>query len=267
MKIAFIGGGNMGEAILTAMLGKKLAVSKDVTMSDVSETRREYLSHKYAVEVSANNLPAIDGKEIVILAIKPQTLADVMAELKGHLKANQLVLSIIAGARLSKLIDGLNHKTIVRSMPNTPAQIGEGITVWTTTKEVTYQQKITAGLILGAMGKEFYVTDEGWLDMATAVSGSGPAYLFYFIEAMTDAAVKIGLPREMAKEMVIGTVLGAGHLVAKSGKEPAELRRMVTSPGGTTAEAIQTFEKGGFSDLVYQAVKAAYEKSQKLGGS
>ena len=120
-------------------------------------------------------------------------------------------------------------------------------------------------MILGAMGKEFYASDEGLLDMATAVSGSGPAYLFYFIEAMTDAAVKIGLPREMAKEMVMGTVLGAGHLVVQSGKEPAELRRMVTSPGGTTAEAIRTFEKGGFSELVYQAIKAAYEKSQKLG--
>jgi pyrroline-5-carboxylate reductase len=152
-------------------------------------------------------------------------------------------------------------------MPNTPAQIGEGVTVWTTTKEVTEQQNKTAGAILGAMGKEFYAGDEGWLDMATAVSGSGPAYLFYFIEAMTDAAVKIGLPREMAKEMVIGTVLGASHLVVQSGKEPTELRRMVTSPGGTTAEAIQTFEKGGFSDLVYQAVKAAYAKSQKLGNS
>jgi pyrroline-5-carboxylate reductase len=188
-----------------------------------------------------------------------------MAELKGQVKPNQLVLSIIAGARLAKLSEGLNHHSIVRSMPNTPSQIGEGVTMWTTTKEVTEQQKKTAGLILGTMGKEFYAADEGMLDMATAVSGSGPAYLFYFIEAMTDAAVKIGLPRETAKAMVIGTVLGAGHLVLQSGKEPAELRRMVTSPGGTTAEAIATFEKGCFAELVYQVVKAAYEKSQKLG--
>ena len=265
MKIAFIGGGNMGEAILAAMLGKKLAAARDITVSDVVETRRQYLAQKYAVGASANNLQAIEGKEIVILAIKPQTLADVMTELKGHLKPNQLVVSIIAGARIDKLSQGLLHKSIVRSMPNTPAQIGEGVTVWTATKEVTSQQKKTAGIILGAMGKEFYVGDEGWLDIATAVSGSGPAYLFYFIEAMIDAAVKIGLPPDMAKEMVIGTVLGAGHLVAQSGKEPTELRRMVTSPGGTTAEAIATFEKGGFSDLVYQAIKAAYEKSQKLG--
>jgi pyrroline-5-carboxylate reductase len=265
MKIVFIGGGNMGEAILAAMLNKKLAVAKDIAVSDISETRRQYLMQKYFIAVSASNIEAIKDKDIILLAIKPQTLATVMAEMKGHIKPNQLVISIIAGARLNKLTDGLNHTSIVRSMPNTPAQIGEGITMWTTTKEVSEQQKKTAGMILGAMGKEFYVADEGMLDMATAVSGSGPAYLFYFIEAMTDAAVKIGLPRETAREMVIGTILGAGHLVVQSGKEPAELRRMVTSPGGTTAEAIATFEKGGFSELVYQAIKAAYEKSQKLG--
>ena len=184
----------MGEAILAAMLRKQLAGAKNITVSDIVETRRQYLSQKYTVAVSANNIETITGKEIILLAIKPQTLANVMAELKGQLKPNQLVLSIIAGARLAKLSEGLNHQSIVRSMPNTPAQIGEGVTVWTTTKEVTEQQKKTAGMILGAMGKEFYVSDEGWLDMATAVSGSGPAYLFYFIEAMIDAAVKIGLP-------------------------------------------------------------------------
>jgi pyrroline-5-carboxylate reductase len=265
MKIAFIGGGNMGEAILAAILGKKLAIAKDITVSDILETKRQYLAQKYAVGVSANNIDTINGKDIILLAIKPQTLPNVMAEMKGHIKPDQLVVSIIAGARLNKLTGGLNHQAIVRSMPNTPAQIGEGVTMWTTTLEVTEAQKKTAGIILGAMGKEFYASDEGMLDMATAVSGSGPAYVFLYIEAMTDAAVKIGLPRETAKQMVMGTLLGSSHLAAQSDKEPAELRRMVTSPGGTTAEAIATFEKGGFSELVYQAVKAAYEKSQKLG--
>jgi pyrroline-5-carboxylate reductase len=188
-----------------------------------------------------------------------------MAEMKEHIKPHQLVISIIAGARLAKLTEGFAFNSIVRSMPNTPAQIGEGVTVWTATKDVTDEQKITAAAILGAMGKEFYVNDEGMLDMATAVSGSGPAYLFYYVEAMTDAAVKIGLPRDMAKQMVMSTVLGSAHLLAQSGKEPAELRKMVTSPGGTTAEAIAAFEKGNFSELIQQAVKAACEKSQKLG--
>jgi len=267
MKIAFIGGGNMGEAMLTAILSKKLAIAKDITVSDVSEARRQTLSQKYTVNVSADNIQTITGKDIIVLAVKPQILAAVMTELKGQFKPSQLVISIIAGARIYTIREGLNHKSIVRSMPNTPAQIGQGVTIWTATKEVTEQQKNTAGAILGAMGKEFYVSDEGVIDLATAVSGSGPAYLFYYIESMIEAAVKIGLPREMAKEMVIGTVLGAGHLVVQSGKEPADLRRSVTSPGGTTAEAIRKFEESGFSDLIYQAVKAAYDKAQKLGKS
>jgi pyrroline-5-carboxylate reductase len=265
MKIAFIGGGNMGEAILAAMLGKKLAINKNIAISDVSEARRTFLAQKYAVNVSASNIETINGKDIILLAIKPQTLPAVMAEMKGHIKPEQLVISIIAGARLNKLTEGFGHKAIVRSMPNTPAQIGEGVTMWTNTPEVSEAQKKTAASILGAMGKEFYAVNEGMLDMATAVSGSGPAYVFLYIEAMTEAAVKIGLPRNEAKQMVMGTLLGSAHLAAQSDKEPAELRRMVTSPGGTTAEAIATFEKGNFSELVYQAVKAAYEKSQKLG--
>jgi pyrroline-5-carboxylate reductase len=265
MKIAFIGGGNMGEAILATMLTQKLAATRDITVSDISEERRQYLSHKYTVKVLNNNLQAIVDAGIIILAIKPQTLPNVMAELIGHIKPNQLVLSIIAGARIDTLQRGLNHHAIVRSMPNTPAQIVEGVTVWTATANVTNNQKKIVSAILGAMGKEFYVSDESFLDMATAISGSGPAYLFYFVESMIDAAVKIGLPNDMAKEMVIGTVLGAGQLIEQSGKEPSELRHMVTSPGGTTAEAIRKFEEGGFSNLIYQAVKAAYEKAQQLG--
>src|SRR5271157_4555834 len=155
MKIAFIGGGNMGEAILAAMLKKNLAEAKDITVSDVVDTRRHYIMQKFMVAVSANNLYAIDGKDIIILAVKPQILANVMAEMKDHIKENQLVISIIAGARIGKLTEGLNHKSIVRSMPNTPAQIGEGVTMWTATPEVTDQQKETARIILGAMGKEF----------------------------------------------------------------------------------------------------------------
>jgi pyrroline-5-carboxylate reductase len=267
MKIAFIGGGNMGEAMLAAMMSKNLATSRDITVSDISEGRRQFLSQKYTVKVSNNNLQAIAGADIIILAIKPQILTGVMAELTGHLKPNQLVLSIIAGARINTLQQGLDHKAIVRSMPNTPAQIVEGVTVWTATTSVSDKQKKTVGDILEAMGKEFYASEESVLDMATAVSGSGPAYLFYFVEAMIDAAVKIGLPRDMAKEMVIGTVLGAGHLIEQSGKEPSELRRMVTSPGGTTAEAIHKFEESGFSNLIYQAVKAAHEKSRQLGAN
>jgi pyrroline-5-carboxylate reductase len=266
MKISFIGGGNMAEAMLSAILNKSLSQPQDIIVSDIAESRRQHLNGKYGISVTEDNARAIDNADIVILAIKPQNLADVMSGIRGKLKPIQLVLSIIAGARIQTLRSGLDHNCIVRSMPNTPAQIGDGMAVWTTTTEVTEQQKKSAGDILGAMGKEIYVDDEKYLDMATAVSGSGPAYLFLFAEAMTEAAVKIGLPPESAQTMVQQTILGSAHLLEKTGKTPAELRRMVTSPGGTTAEAIALFEEGGFSGLVARAINAAFEKSKKLGG-
>jgi pyrroline-5-carboxylate reductase len=265
MKLAFIGGGNMAEAMLSAVLVKKIASTGDITVSDIAETRRSYLQQKYNVSVTESNLIAIDGKDIILLAIKPQVLNDVMAGLKDQIKPTQLVISIIAGKSVNTISNGLSHSCIARSMPNTPAQIGEGMTVWTTTPQVTAGQKKWAGSILGAMGIEIYVDDEKYLDMATAVSGSGPAYVFLFVESLTEAAVKLGFTPEVAQKLVMQTLLGAGHLLQKSGKTPQDLRRMVTSPGGTTAEAIAVFEKGGFASLVSQAVTAAYEKAKKLG--
>ena len=265
MKIAFIGGGNMGEAMLAALLDKGLTTPDAVRVSDVREERRHHLERKYGVVVTEDNREAADKGEVVVLAIKPQNLSEVMAELAGCLKPNQLVLSIIAGARINTLCQGLNHRHIVRSMPNTPAQIGEGISVWTATAEVTEQQKGWASAILGATGEEIYVDDEKYLDMATAVSGSGPAYFFLFVESLIEAAVSIGLPHDVAEELVVATMLGSGHLIQKSGKTPAELRRLVTSPGGTTAEALLQFEKGEFGKLVMQTIAAAYNKAKELG--
>ena len=265
MKIAFIGGGNMGEAMLAAILEKGLSTPQAISVSDIDEARRQHLKQKYGVITVSDNLGALRGKDVVILAIKPQNLAGVVAELGGWFEPTQVVLSIIAGAGIDTLRLGLKHSCIVRAMPNTPAQIGEGMSVWTATAEVTEQQKAWAGSILGAMGKEIYVDDEKYIDMATAVSGSGPAYVFLFMESLVDAAVHIGLPRDIAQELVLQTVLGSGHFAQKSGKELAELRRMVTSPGGTTAEALLQFEKGEFTELVKQAVKAAYNKAKELG--
>ena len=266
MKIAFIGGGNMGEAMLSAILNKGLSTKQAIFVSDISEARRQHFEQEYGVSVVRDNRLVAEGGDVEILAVKPQNLAEVMAELNGQLKPAQLVLSIIAGAKIDTLRRGLNHSSVVRAMPNTPAQIGEGISVWTATAEVTELQKGWAASILGAMGKEVYVDDEKYIDMATAVSGSGPAYVFLFVEALVDAAVDIGLPRDMAQELVLQTLLGSGRFLQKSGGESAELRRMVTSPGGTTAEALLQFEKGGFKDLVLQAVTAAYEKAKRLGG-
>lgn len=266
MKLAFIGGGNMGEAMLSALLAKGLGKPQDISVSDISETRRQYLKQKYGVSITGDNKKAVEKAEVVVLAIKPQNLAEVMSELTRQLKPAQLVLSIVAGATIKTLSSGLKHNRIVRVMPNTPAQIGEGMSVWTATAEVTRKQRGWAGSILGAIGRELYVDDEKYLDMATAVSGSGPAYFFLFVEALVEAAVQIGLSRDMAEELVLQTMLGSGHLIQRSGKEPAELRRMVTSPGGTTAEALAELDKGGFTNLVIKAVDAAYNKAKRLGG-
>ena len=256
----------MGEAMLAAVLAKGLSTPKTTIVSDIVDARLKQLGQKYGVAVTGSNRQAAEMGEVVVLAIKPQKLAEVMSELKGCLKPSQLVLSIVAGARTKTLSQGLKHGCIVRAMPNTPAQIGEGMSVWAATAEVTEQQKGWAKAILGAMGKEIYVADEGYIDMATAVSGSGPAYFFLVMESLVEAAVEIGLPRDMARELVLQTMLGSGHLVQRSGREPAELRRMVTSPGGTTAEALHILEKKGFSRLLIEAVRAAYNKAKRLGG-
>ena len=266
MKITFIGSGVMGEAMLSAILDKGLITPQSISVSDIDEARCQYLRQEYRVAVMSNNRLAVEKSDVVVLAIKPQNLIEVMAELNGQLKSAQLVLSIIAGAKIDTLCLGLNHSRVVRAMPNTPAQIGEGISVWTATTEVTEQQKEWAGSILGAMGKKVYVDDERYIDMATAVSGSGPAYFFLMVESLVDAAVHIGLPHEIAQELVLQTMLGSGYFIQRSGESPAELRRMVTSPGGTTAEALLQLEKGGFYDLVMQAVSAAYNKAKRLGG-
>lgn len=265
MKISFVGGGAMGEAMLSAVLSKGLATPRDVCVSDIKPERLQYLEQKYGVAATESNKEAVGKGEIIVLAIKPQNLAEIMADIKGHFKPGQLVISIIAGARIGTLRSGLNHKAVVRVMPNTPAQIGEGMSVWTTTPEVTEAQKRSARAILGSMGKEINVDDEKYLDMVTAISGSGPAYFFLFVEALVEAAVQIGLSRDVAEQLALQTFVGSAQLLKKSGKSPAELRKQVTSPGGTTAAAIAQFEKGGFHKLVLKAVMAVYNRAKELG--
>jgi pyrroline-5-carboxylate reductase len=262
-RITFIGGGAMGEAIVKCLLTRKVAVPEDVMVSDISPVRRELLSREYGVSTSADNKKAVANANLIILAVKPQHLPQVMAEIKG-LAPKQLVLSIVAGATLSNLCQGLNHSSVIRAMPNMPAQIGEGMTIWTATFGTEQKQKKLAQTVLGALGKEMYVTDEKYLGMATALSGSGPAYVFLFIEALVDAGVHIGLPRDIAQELVIQTILGSAHTVEKTGKHPADLRNMVTSPGGTTTEALLQFEKGRFRSLVLRAVAAAFKKAKRI---
>jgi pyrroline-5-carboxylate reductase len=265
MNIAFVGGGNMGGAMLAAILKEGLSTPGSICVGDIREERRQYLRNKYGVEVTASNKEAACRKDVIILAVKPQNLSEVMNELNGYLKPTQLVLSIIAGARINTLCQGLSHSCVVRAMPNTPAQIGAGISAWAATAGVNEEQKGWTRTILNAMGREIYFDNEKYLDMATAVSGSGPAYFFLLAESVIDAAERIGLPRKAAEELVLQTMLGSAHLMQESGKTPAELRRNVTSPGGTTAAALQVFDDGRFAELVKEAVAAAYNRAKELG--
>jgi len=265
MRISFIGGGIMGEAMIRGILDKGLAKVGDIVASDISEERRFYLKKKYGVATVSDNRSAAEKTEVIVLAVQPVSLPEVMRGLKGFLQPKQMVLSIVAGVAVASLCHGLDHKAVVRAMPNMPAQIGEGVSVWTAASEVKKEQKQKARSILSALGKEFFASDERYLDMATAVSGSGPAYIFLIIESLIDAAVHLGLPRELAQELVLETVSGATHLAQKWGKHPAELRNLVTSPGGTTAEGLLQLEEGGLRALLAQAIIASYEKAKALG--
>ena len=264
MRIGFIGGGVMGEAMIKSLLVKGVAVPADITVSDVSQTRRDVLNERYGVKTTAGNREAMDGTEVVVLAVKPQELNKVLGELKG-LSPQQLVLSIAAGVTLDSLYRGLEHLGLVRAMPNMPAQIGEGMTVWTATADVSQHHREVAQSILAALGEEIYVSSEKYIDMATALSGSGPAYVFLIIEALVDAGVHIGLPREISEKLVIETMLGSTRAVKLMNRHPAELKNMVTSPGGTTAEGLLQLETGGLRSLLLQAVIAAHDKAKSLG--
>ena len=266
MKIAFIGGGVMAEAMIRGLLDKELAAPESIAASDINPERCQALEQKYNITTTADNQKALRSAENVILAVKPQALGEVLNELRGKLDPQQLALSIVAGATISAISRGLEHKSVVRAMPNMPAQIGQGISVWTSAEAVDEDKRKVAQSILAALGKEVYVPDEGYIDMATAVSGSGPAYVFLIIEALIDAAVHIGLPRSLAEELVLETVLGSAALAQSWRRHPAELRNMVTSPGGTTAEGLLELEKGGLRAMLDQAIKAGYEKARRLGG-
>lgn len=263
-KIAFIGPGVMAEAMIAGLLNKKLAKPENMTASGPRQERVQELSKKYGIKAATDNSSAASHADVVVLSVKPQRLSEVMKGLKG-IRPEALVLSIIAGANIKKIGTGLKHKAVVRSMPNTPGQIGEGITVWTSSKEVTKDQQETARAILGALGDEVFVEDESYLDMATALSGSGPAYVFLFTEALIDAGVHMGFPRRIAEQLVLQTIKGSASFYHQAGRHPATLRNQVTSPGGTSAEALYYLEKAGFRTAISRAVWAAYQRSLELG--
>jgi pyrroline-5-carboxylate reductase len=217
------------------------------------------------VIASPDNQSAVQSSNVVILSVKPQKLERALAGLTDQIPPEALVLSIVAGASIEKISEFLNHPTVVRAMPNTPAQIGEGITVWTTSPSVSPAQVDLARLILSALGQEIFMEEEYYLDMATALSGTGPAYVFLFMEAMIDAGVHLGFPRRISEQLVAQTLRGSLDYYTYRKTHPANLRNEVTSPGGTSAAALYYLEKAGVRTAISRAIWAAYERSQELG--
>lgn len=264
-KITLIGPGAMAEAIIAGLLRNGITTPDCILASGPRAERGEELRARYGIRPFTDNRAAASQADVVILSIKPQRLSRVLPNLAGAIQPGALVLSIIAGATLQTLADGLKHPAVVRSMPNTPAQIGEGVTVWTAAASVSAEQRELACQILSALGQEVYVEEESYMDMATALSGTGPAYVFLFMEALIDAGVHMGLPRRIAEQLVQQTILGSVSYYQKNKIHPAQLRNQVTSPGGTTAAALYYLEKAGFRTALSRAIWAAYERSLELG--
>lgn len=264
-RLAFIGAGVMGEAMIRGLLAHRLVAPEAITASHPRGERLEELAGQFKIGTTAENRKAVEGADIVILSVKPQVLPAVLGELRGKIPRRAFVLSTVAGARIATIVKGLEHRAIVRCMPNTPAQVGEGMTVWTATPAVGANQRAQAQAVLGALGKDLRVDAEEFLDMATAVSGTGPTYVFMLMEALIDAAVHLGFSRADARALVVQTLRGAALFAEQSRLHPAELRNMVTSPGGTSAAAIYELEKGGLRTVLSKAVWAAYQRSVTLG--
>ena len=266
-KIGFIGPGVMAEAIIAGLLREGVAAAESMLASGPRAERCEELSQHYGIFTTTDNTTVAKQSDVLVLSVKPQRLEKVLEGIRGLMKPTSLVLSIVAGAQIAKISNLLGHKLIIRSMPNTPAQIGEGITVWTAAPLVEDEHKEMARKILSALGEEIYVEEEHYLDMATALSGTGPAYVFLFMEAMIDAGVHLGFPRRIAEKLVTHTVSGSVdyYLNRDQPVHLARLRNQVTSPGGTSAEAIYYLEKAGFRTAISRAIWAAYVRSQELG--
>lgn len=263
-RLGFVGAGVMAEAMIAGLLKQGLVEPDRITASHPREDQRRKLHEKFGILTTESNRHAAAEADIIMLTIKPQVLQAVMRQLRGAITTQQVAVSVIAGAPVDVLVQGLDHPAVVRVMPNTPAQVGEGMSVWYTTPDVTDEQRERVRAILSALGEELWVDEEKYVDMATALSGTGPTYVFLMMEALIDAGVHMGFPRRIAEQIVLQTVSGSVAFARDSGKHMAELRNMVTSPGGTSAEAIYQMEKGGLRTVLSRAVYAAYQRTQTL---
>jgi len=265
MKTGLIGCGFMGEAMLNATISRGVLNPAEVHVAEINDERCSLVRDAHQVHTTSDPASVVDGADLVIFAIKPQEFDAAAHHLEGRFHRDQTVMSIMAGVPIDRIARALRHAGIVRVMPNTPAAIGEGMSVWTATPEVDAATRGQVGAILGAMGREVYVDDEKYLDMATALSGSGPGFVFLLLEAFIDAGVHVGFKRDVAEMLALQTFIGSSRYAEATGKHPAALRNEVTSPAGTTAAGLVALESAGIRGAIIDAIEAAYERSKELG--
>jgi len=266
MKLGLIGCGFMGEALLSATIARGVTEPACIQVAEIKEERCTLIQSKHGVRTTTDPVEAIQGVDIAILAVKPQEFDAAAHVLEGKFRREQTVMSIMAGVTVDRIVRSLRHASVVRVMPNTPAAVGAGISVWTATPEVDEVARRQVGEILSAMGREVWVDDEKHLDMATALSASGPGFIFLLMEAFVDAGVHIGFRRDVAELLAVQTFLGSAKYAEATGKHPAQLRNEVTSPAGTTAAGLIELEHAGVRGAIIAAIEAAYNRSRELGG-
>ena len=264
MKIGFIGGGNMGGAIIGGIVKSKVEVPNHIGVYDVNTDAVNKLKEQYGIQQIILNQAAVNSADVLFLCVKPNVLYDVIDQIKGDISENTLIISIAAGQTISAIENAFGKKIkLIRAMPNTPALVGEGMSALSPNENVTESELATAIELFSGFGKA-EVVPEKLMDVVTAVSGSSPAYVFMLIEAMADAAVMGGMPRQQAYTFASQAVLGSAKMVLETGKHPAELKDMVCSPAGTTIEAVAVLEDMGLRAAVIEAMRACTEKSQSM---
>lgn len=263
-KVVFVGAGRMAEALIGGMLSAKLCQPEQIIATDPDATRLDHLKKRYGIRVGGTNHDGVLWSDIVVLAVKPQVVQGVFNEIGGIL-AKRLIVSVVAGLPMSRIVaTGGPHTRVIRTMPNTPALVGEGMTAMAIGLEVQDHEVSTVRKMFESVGKVIPV-EERLMDAVTGLSGSGPAYVFLAIEALADGGVKVGLPRDTAGLLAAQTVLGAARMVLETGQHPAQLKDQVASPGGTTIAGLHQLEQGKFRATLMDAVEAATKRSQELG--
>jgi pyrroline-5-carboxylate reductase len=266
-RIGFVGSGVMADVMINGLLTRQLVAPAEIWAAGPRPERAELLAERYGIHATTDNLEAVAAADLVVLSVKPQTLAKVLRQIRGAIRQEHLVLSIIAGARMGCIGSALEHPAIVRCMPNLPCQIHRGMTIWTATPEVSAAARSSVRRILQTMGREIYVPDELDVDRATAVNGTGPAIIAHFVKALEDAANFIGESRELGRQSVLQTIIGTAEMILASERHVAELIDGVTSPGGTTSRALHVLQQGRFAAVLTDAIEAAFRRSVEMGAN